>query len=177
MSPGFLMNRNHQRAYGTSVDFNANIIAGWLPAEYQLSLRKHQRARYYCLGSTLHIKYTSKRNLLVEDNSISIKDQECGVICENLHSARHNDVKGESFLDQFISLASSLKNQGEKIALRPHPGGQYTIRNKVDLPSNVFIDNRPSYRVDWSKYRWDISSFIYSNRFSIRISTSFSLAR
>ena len=156
--PGFLMNTNHQKAHGSSVDFNANIIAGWLPAKYQLNLRHFQNARYYCIGSPLHIKYTSKRQLNIEDQKVCINNSECGIICENLHSARHDDVKGESFIEQFYALASMLDKEGEKIGLRPHPAGQYTIKNQIDLPKNVFIDNRPSYKIDWKKYKYGISA-------------------
>ena len=156
--PGFLMNRNHQKAHGSSVDFNADVIAGWIPAKYQLNLRQFQNARYYCIGSPLHIKNTSKRRLNVEDQRVRINNKECGIICENLHSARHDDVKGESFLEQFYALASMLDKEGEKVGLRPHPAGQYTIKNQIDLPKNVFIDNRPSYRIDWRKYKYGISA-------------------
>lgn len=155
---GFLMNQNHQDQHGSSVGFNADIIAGWIPAQYQYSLRPLQHSRYLYLGPSTDIEFTSKRYLRYEDKSIKINDQECGIICENLHSSRHVNVEGQTFLDQFQSLASMLAARGEKIALRPHPGGQYVLKNNVLLPDNVFIDNRPSYKVNWHKYRYGISA-------------------
>ena len=155
---GFLMNKNHQDKSGSSVSFNADVIVGWLPAEYQYNLRPLQYSRYVSIGSPTHIEFTSKRLLRNEDHSISVVNKECGIVCENLHSARHDNVRGDSFLTQIHALAAMLNQKNEKLAIRPHPSGQYVLKNKIVLPDNVFIDNRPSYKIDWQKYRYGISA-------------------
>ena len=155
---GFLMNKQHQDHFGTCVSFNADIIGGWLPIKDQKNLRPSQSSKYIHLGCTAHIESTSKRNLRIEEDSLSLNHKECGIICENLHSIRHQSIYKDSFLDQVHNLARMANEIGEKIALRPHPGGQYILKKKTSLPDNVFIDNRPAYKIDWKKYRYGISA-------------------
>ena len=82
-----------------------------------------------------------------------------GIVCENLHSVR---FAGESnvnlFMQQFFELADYLEAKSRKIALRPHPGGQYSINSNISLPKNVVLVNKPSYKVNWKDYSFGISA-------------------
>ena len=154
---GFLMNENHRKVYGDSVGFAADIICGWVPSHLQRNLRPLQRSRYIDAGPTAWIDQSSKRQLR---NLDSEKYNEAdGIVCENLHSVRHDSTNGRDiFMDQFFDFAEMFRLEGKKIALRPHPGGQYVLKNKISLPDHVIIDNRPSYSVDWHNYSFGISA-------------------
>ena len=153
---GFLMNKNHQNVYGYSVGFAADYICGWTPLPLQRNLRPQQRSRYICTGPAAWITMTSKRKLAGASHSVAKK---IGIVCENLHSVRHGTQSNINlFMEQFLQLAADLYSIGEEVALRPHPGGQYTIKNNIKLPDNVVVENRPSYEVDWANYSYGISA-------------------
>ncbi len=153
---GFLMNKNHQKAYGYSVGFAADYICGWMPLGLQRNLRPLQRSRYINAGPAAWINKTSKRKLTSSSQS---HYKTIGIVCENLHSVRHGVQSSVNlFMEQFFELAAYLRSIGREIALRPHPGGQYTLKNKIDLPDNVILENRPSYEVAWSNYSYGISA-------------------
>lgn len=153
---GFLMNKNHQKIYGYSVGFAANYICGWMPLGLQRNLRPLQRSRYINVGPATWINKTSKRKLASSSQSL---DKKIGIVCENLHSVRHGTYLNVNlFMEQFFELAAYLRSIGKEIALRPHPGGQYILKNKIDLPDNVILENKPSYEVAWSNYSYGISA-------------------
>ena len=153
---GFLMNKNHQKMYGNSVGFAADYICGWMPPNLQRNLRPLQRSRYIHTGPAAWINKTSKRQLLSSSQSL---DKNIGIVCENLHSVRYGTQSNVNlFMEQFFELAHYLQSKGKKIALRPHPGGQYTVKSNIDLPDNVILENKPSYEVEWSNYSYGISA-------------------
>ena len=142
--------------YGDSVGFAADYICGWMPIDLQRNLRPHQRSRYINIGAAAWINKTSKRQLSSSSQSL---DKNIGIVCENLHSVRHGTQSNINlFMEQFFELADYLQSKGKKIALRPHPGGQYTVKNKINLPDNVMLENKPAYKVDWSNYMYGISA-------------------
>ncbi|MCB4412046.1 hypothetical protein [Synechococcus sp. MU1611] len=154
---GFLMNKHHQKHHGNSVGFASEYICGWTPKELQRNLRQLQHSRYYNLGPTAWLKYTSKRKLTsdVEDRSVP----QMGIVCENLHSVRFGEnCSVNLFMQQFFDLAEYLDAKGKQIALRPHPGGQYSINSEASLPKNVVLVNQPSYKVNWQSYSFGISA-------------------
>ena len=154
---GFLMNRTHQKQYGNSVGFASDYICGWTPRSLQRNLRPLQYSRYFNLGPTAWLKRTDKRRL---DSSVNLKPStEMGIVCENLHSVRFGrSENASSFMQQFLELAYYLHSKGRKIALRPHPGGQYSIKNNLSLPKNVVLVNQPSYKVNWKAFSFGISA-------------------
>ena len=82
-----------------------------------------------------------------------------GIVCENLHSVRFGGKSNVNlFMQQFFELADYLDSKGKKIALRPHPGGQYSIKNNPILPNNVLLVNQPSYKVNWRSFLFGISA-------------------
>ena len=83
-----------------------------------------------------------------------------GIICENLHSVRLNaagDFKTD-FMAVFDAFCMTLAKEGRDVTLRPHPGGQYVLKNAVRLPSNVKVNNDPIYKVDLTQYAYGISA-------------------
>jgi glycosyltransferase involved in cell wall biosynthesis len=156
---GFLMNRNHKLAHGNSVGFAADIICTWSSSEHLRDSRPLVRSRMVPTGPSVAIKHTQKRNLNASTEHLDIPPG-TGIVCENLHSPRYgkDDQSRQSFMDQFFALAAYLNKRNKMIALRPHPGGQYTIKKEMQLPSNVILDNRPAYKVDWKQYAYGISA-------------------
>ena len=154
---GFLMNSNHQNQHGSSVGFASDYICGWTPAHLQRNLRPLQYSRYHNLGPTAWLKQTNKRNLSLNINNKVVP--EMGIVCENLHSVRFGGKSNVNlFMQQFFELADYLDSKGKKIALRPHPGGQYSIKNNPTLPNNVLLVNQPSYKVNWRSFLFGISA-------------------
>ena len=154
---GFLMNEHHQKHHGNSVGFAAEYICGWTPKELQRYLWPLKNSRYYNLGPTAWFKYNINRkpNSDVEDRSVP----QMGIVCENLHSVRFRENSNVNlFMQQFFDLAEYLDTKGQQIALRPHPGGQYSIKSKASLPKNVVLVNQPSYKVNWQFYSFGISA-------------------
>jgi glycosyltransferase involved in cell wall biosynthesis len=58
----------------------------------------------------------------------------------------------------FENFCAALAEEGRGVTLRPHPGGQYVLKNKVALPANVVLNNNPIYKVDLSRYAYGISA-------------------
>jgi hypothetical protein len=63
-----------------------------------------------------------------------------------------------SFMDTFSEFCAELGKRGEGVTLRPHPGGQYVLKNNVELPENVTLNNHPMYKVDLTRYAYGISA-------------------
>lgn len=146
---GFLQNRQHDLAHGRNVSFAADIVAGWMPAERLRSMPSSQRDKLYVTGpSTVLTPRPSGEQL------------QSGLVCENLHSVRlsANGATRGGFMSAFGRFCASLASEGdEQVRLRPHPGGQFLIRNGVAPPPNVIIDSRPLYQVDLSAFGYGIS--------------------
>lgn len=148
---GFLQNRDHDRAHGRNVRFGADIVGGWLEADRMCSMAPSERSKLMVTGPGLVLQRAS--------TSPSSNGAE-GLICENLHSVRLNgagDFKA-GFMDVFFSFCAKLAESGTQVALRPHPGGQYVLKNKVTLPDNVTLANKPIYQTDLSAYRYGVSA-------------------
>jgi len=112
---------------------------------------------------------SQKRKLLVTgptsvlqtySGEIERDGSEPGLVCENLHSVRLNgagDFKSE-FVAAFEEFCRLLAEDGREVVLRPHPGGQYVLKNKVQLPSNALINNAPMYRTDLRGLSYGLSA-------------------
>jgi hypothetical protein len=148
---GFVQSREHVLSHGRNVSFHADIVCGWFEAGSLTSLTASQRAKLYVTGPPTLLQARPRTpNLEAGD----------GLVCENLHSVRlraSGDHK-TSFMDVFFAFCSELAKRHETVTLRPHPGGQYVLKNNVELPSNVRLNNRPIYETDLSAYRFGISA-------------------
>jgi len=146
---GFLHNRDHNRAHGHSVTFAADVLCGWFDGGLMTSMPPSQRPKLYVSGPPAVLQIPAHT-----------RKAKGGLVCENLHSVRLNtsgDFKA-SFIDIFDRFCAVKGRMGETVFLRPHPGGQYVIKNNVALASNVELVNKPIYRVDLHAYEFGISA-------------------
>ncbi|MEK0446640.1 MAG: hypothetical protein RLZZ399_1961 [Verrucomicrobiota bacterium] len=149
---GFLQSRDQDLAHGTQITFGADVICGWCAPERLTAMPPSERSKLYVTGpsAVLQMPVSGKKG----------EKSGYGLVCENMHSPRLN-VAGDfktDFLTVFSEYCASLEREGSRVALRPHPGGQYTLKNKVALPENVILNNHPIYRVDLSRYAYGISA-------------------
>ena len=147
---GFLQNREHVKAHGENVRFGADIVGGWLESKAMQSMAASERPKLMVTGPGLVLQIPDRGPPSLAE----------GLICENLHSVRLNasgDFKA-SFMDVFFDFCAQLAEDEVKVALRPHPGGQYVLKNKVVLPDNVRLANKPIYETDLRAYKYGISA-------------------
>jgi hypothetical protein len=149
---GFRHSAAHDRSYGPTVSFEADIVCTWQPPEQQHSLAGSQRPKIEVTGSTAVLQSF--------DAPIRRDPSAPGIVCENLHSVRLKSIAslGTSFLAEFEEFCRLTAEDGERVTLRPHPGGQYVLKNKLELPANVEVNNAPIYRVDLRRFAYGISA-------------------
>lgn len=146
---GFLQSREHQIAHGNEITFAADLVCGWSDQSRLTSLAPSQRDKLIVTGPT---------SLLQQP--LRTRKSGRGMVCENLHSVRFSasgDFKAD-FMFVFAEFCESMSELGREVTLRPHPGGQYVIKNNVHLPANVVMNNQPIYKVDLSRYSYGISA-------------------
>jgi hypothetical protein len=146
---GFLQSREHNIEHGAEINFAADVICGWSDAERLTAVASSERHKVYVTGPTSVLQRPA------EEFPIN-----AGIVCENLHSPRLSATEGlkYGFLKIFGEFCAELATKGERVALRPHPGGQYFLKNGIDIPADVIIENRPIYKVDLGKYSYGISA-------------------
>lgn len=146
---GFLQSRDHDLAHGREVTFAADIVCGWCEPERLTALALSQRNKLCVTGPTAVLQQPPRQERLAR-----------GIVCENLHSVRLN-VAGDfktDFVDLFGQFCEALDQEGKDVVLRPHPGGQYVVKNNVSLPKNVVLNNNPIYKANLSRYAYGISA-------------------
>ena len=149
---GFLQSREHVMSHGRNIAFGADIVCSWFEAPALTSLIASQRSKLYVTGPPTLLQQPAKR-------AISAAPAR-GLVCENMHSVRlraSGDHKA-SFMNIFLGFCAKLRERGEAVVLRPHPGGQYVLKNNVALPQNVTIDMRPLYDIDLPAFKYGISA-------------------
>jgi hypothetical protein len=156
---GFLMNRNHRASHGDSVGFAADVVCGWTAASHLRDVRPVGRSRLVITGPTSVIQRTTRRALRPSSQAATHASG-LGIVCENLHSLRFGkaDDRRTGFLLEFEAFASMLAAQDRRVALRPHPGGQYVLNEQVPLPGNVDLISTPSYELDWGVFAYGVSA-------------------
>jgi len=148
---GFLQNREHDRAHGRSIGFGSDIVCGWLARNGLTSMAPSERSKLVVTGPSA---------VLQSAETTGRKHEAEGLICENLHSVRMS-ASGDfklSFMEIFAAFCDRLAGHGAVVALRPHPGGQYVIKNKLTLPHNVRLANEPIYKTDLRGFRYGLSA-------------------
>ena len=146
---GFLQSEQHDIAHGTNICFAADIVCGWFDEKKMQSMVDSQKTKLLVTGPT---------SLLQVPEAESKKHH--GLVCENLHSVRlsaSGDLKA-NFMDMFNQFCNILNKQKQNVVLRPHPSGQYVLKNNVPLPDNVQLNNNPIYKVDLSQYTYGVSA-------------------
>lgn len=148
---GFLQSKQHDLAHGTNVTFSADIVCGWFDEDRLYSMVDSQKRKLLTTGPTA---------LLDLDLDLSHETLNYGLICENLHSVRMSisGDKKQNFIDDFNKFSLHLSELGRQVGLRPHPGGQFVIKNKIPLPKNAVLENKPIYKVDLSGYKYGVSA-------------------
>jgi hypothetical protein len=148
---GFLQSREHVISHGRNVSFGADVVCSWLERPALKSLVASQRAKLYVTGPP---------TLLQRPGGFPENSEAGGLICENMHSVRlraSGDHKAR-FMDTFFAFARIMEGRGESVTLRPHPGGQYVLKNNVALPPNVELNSRPIFEVNLQAYQYGISA-------------------
>lgn len=147
---GLLQSREHDLAHGREVTFAADVVCVWCDDARLTSVAPSQRSKLYVTGPPA---------LLQARPPAKIRGSR-GLVCENLHSVRFNvahDLKSE-FLAVFSEFCSVLAQENREVVLRPHPGGQWVEKNRIDLPKNVTVNNNPIYKVDLSSYAYGVAA-------------------
>lgn len=147
---GFLQSRDQDLAHGREVTFAADIVCGWCEGDRLTAMVDSQRPKLHVSGPTFVLQQPAR----------AAQRSESGLVCENLHSARlraAGDFRAD-FVSTFEAFCAALSRDQREVALRPHPGGQYVLKNKLQLPPNVRLSNHPIYKVDLSRYAYGISA-------------------
>jgi hypothetical protein len=147
---GFLQSRDHDLAHGREVTFAADIVCGWCERDRLTAMVDSQRPKLYVSGPTFVLQQPPR----------AAQRSESGIVCENLHSVRLRTAGNfkTDFVGNFEAFCSALSRDQREVVLRPHPGGQYVLKNKLQLPPNVRLNNHPIYKVDLSRYAYGISA-------------------
>lgn len=150
---GFNQNHEQTLAHGSAVRFAADVLCGWTPADRMRHLAPSERSKYFHLGSPALLNRLYGR--FPETQGAA-----SGLVCENLHSVRMR-MTGDFqtvYIDTLRAFARSQLANGRLVALRPHPGGQFVLRNKVALPDGVVLANNPMYHTDLKAFAYGISA-------------------
>jgi hypothetical protein len=149
---GFLQSREHVMSHGRNISFSADVVCSWFAIDALTSLNASERSKLYVAGPPTLLR----RTVAADHEPV----QSGGLVCENLHSVRlraSGDHKS-SFMEIFFAYCAEMARRGERITLRPHPGGQYVLKNQVSLPDNVVLESRPLYEVGLDTFRYGISA-------------------
>lgn len=149
---GFRHSEDHVRAHGPTASFGADLVCSWYGTDQLISMSPSQQRKLVVTGPTSVLQ--------MPGGAVERHGTEPGLVCENLHSVRLNgagDFKTE-FVAAFDEFCRLLVEDGREVILRPHPGGQYVLKNKVPLPPNATINNAAMYRTDLRKLSYGISA-------------------
>ncbi len=149
---GFRHSADHVRAHGPTASFGADIVCAWQEPAHLTALANSQLGKVLVTGPTAALQQPTSSGLREKPTR--------GIVCENLHSVRLNgagDFKTE-FVAAFADFCRLLELERCNVTLRPHPGGQYVLKNKVPLPRNAEVNNAPMYRLDLSQFAYGISA-------------------
>jgi hypothetical protein len=149
---GFRHSIDHDLAHGKTASFGADLVCAWYDPAQLSSVAVSQRAKIYVTGPT-----TLLQQPVGEADSYRPPR---GIVCENLHSVRLS-IAGDfrtQFVDAFGEFCTLLRQHQRSITLRPHPGGQYMLKNKVAIPPNALVNNAPMYKLDLRKFSFGISA-------------------
>jgi hypothetical protein len=150
---GFDQNREQTLAHGSSVRFAADVLCGWVARERLRHLCPSERDKYVELGPPLVL------NRLF-DRQPSGTPRDTGLVCENLHSVRMRATRNfqQTYLQTLLTFAGDQARRGRKVAVRPHPGGQFIVKNMIELPPNVVLANKPMFKTDLERFLFGISA-------------------
>ena len=152
---GFLQNAAHDRAHGTGVVFNADVICGWFGGGVLYSVAPSERSKLLVTGPPLLLP----RWDIGQAGEEPVPVADACLICENLHSVRLGSTALKSdFLAQFTDFAAEAPERGLEAWLRPHPSGRFADVKGVSLPPHVRRSSAPIYREDLRRFRFAVSA-------------------
>jgi glycosyltransferase involved in cell wall biosynthesis len=150
---GFRQNLEQTIAHGERVRFAADVVCGWGPLASMTHMVASERTKFFELGPPMVLDSLFNRRIDAERPKI-------GLICENLHSVRMRTTGDfqSIYLDAVRAFAASEEGAGRRVALRPHPGGQFVLKHKIALPGNLDLVNAAMYKTDLSRFAYGISA-------------------
>lgn len=144
---GLLHHESHDQHFGKTVEFDAQILLSWFPADRLKSLSPHQRSKLYVAGPPQLIAPVPRGSLPVG---------KAALICENLHSVR---MRTPEIVNAFKANVRALAADGRyALALRPHPSRIFLARNPELMADVTEINDAPLYRQDLSRFGFAISA-------------------
>lgn len=154
---GFLQNAAHDRAHGTDVVFNADVICGWFGGGVLYSVSPSERAKLLVTGPPLMVPRWD--GAPVAEESAPAPELTACLICENLHSVRLGSTALKSdFIAQFTDFAGAAAARGLEVWLRPHPSGRFTDIKGAALPAHVKRSMLPIYKEELKRFRFAVSA-------------------
>ena len=149
---GFRHSADHVRAHGETASFAADLLCAWADADHLPSLAASQRQKVIVTGPSFVLQQYDRLG--------GGKRAGSGLVCENLHSVRFAGVpKAKAdFINTLAEFSRMMSVDQRPVTLRPHPGGQYYLKNRSAVPPNVSIEIAPSYRLDLRRYDYGISA-------------------
>lgn len=150
---GFRQNLEQTIAHGERARFAADIICGWAPLSSMTHIAESERSKFFELGPPLLLDRLFQRPKNPDFPKV-------GLVCENLHSVRMRTTGDfqTAYIEAITRFAASEGNQGRRVALRPHPGGQFVLKNNVSLPANIDLANSAMYKTHLSRFAYGISA-------------------
>jgi len=149
---GFRQSREHVIGHGRDIGFHADVVCSWLPQGQLTATRVSERSKIVVTGPST-LLYQPRMH--PDHPPLS-----GGVVCENLHSVRLAATGNHkaSFMDIFFEFCAQMDSAQKHVTLRPHPGGQYMLKNNIALPHNILLNNLPMYDVNLRGYQYGISA-------------------
>ena len=148
---GFRHSADHVRAHGETASFGADIVCAWFGADQLTAMAPSQRSKLWVTGPTSVLQKPA--------GPVEREPGAPGLVCENLHSVRLSGAGFKAqFMDAFADFARRMEDRNRRVALRPHPGGQYFARNRVSVPGKAELENAPLYRLDLRRFSYGISA-------------------
>lgn len=150
--PGFDHSSAHDDAHGGNLVFAADILCSWRDANRLSSLTPSQRSKLVVTGPAPALQCF--------DGPAPPGHRGTALVCENLHSVRIGGRRGarSAFISQFEDLARFELRKGNEVMLRPHPGGQFVVRNRIKLPRGVVLSHAPIYKLDLRGFAYGVSA-------------------
>lgn len=150
---GFRQNVEQTIAHGAKVRFAADVVCGWGPLASMTHIVESERPKFFELGPPMVLDRLFNRRRDVVGGEI-------GLVCENLHSVRMRTTGDfqTTYIDSIRQFAASQARAGRRVALRPHPGGQFVLKNNVALPDNLELANSAMYKTDLARFAYGISA-------------------
>ena len=152
---GFLQNAAHDRAHGTGVTFNADVICGWFGDDVLYSVTASERSKLLVTGPPFMLP----RWDMTPGGEEELPENTSCLVCENLHSVRLGSTALKSdFIAQFIDFATEAPRRGLDVWLRPHPSGRFAGLQGSSLPAHVRKSSAPIYREDLGRFGFAVSA-------------------